>query len=88
MAGHYRRAQPLRCGAMEFLWVILAAILLVAGWFMVRAFVRLGAAMRQMRESLSELGQMGPRLQQLGEEMTAINQALEQRSRRSEPPPS
>lgn len=53
---------------------------------MVRAFIRLAAAMKQMRESLAELGAMAPRLQQLGEEMAVINRTLEQRPRPSEPP--
>lgn len=73
---------------MEVVLVLFGVVILVAGWFMVKAFVRLGSAMTQMRHSLDELGQMAPRLQQLGEEMTALNQALEQRSRRSSPPPT
>lgn len=74
---------------MEVVLIAFAVIILVAGWFMVKAFVRLGTAMTQMRDSLNELGEMAPRLQRLGEDMTALNQALEQRARRAgnpEPP--
>jgi hypothetical protein len=72
---------------MEALWLIPIAILAVGGWFMVKAFIRLAGAMQQMRESLQELGEMAPRLQRLGEDMSALNEALAKRQRVAPPPP-
>lgn len=69
------------------LWLIPVAVILVAGFFMVRAFVRLAASLQQMRSSLAELGQMAPRLAELGSEMEAINRALENRARKVDPGP-
>lgn len=71
---------------MEAVLVVLGVIILVAGYFMVRAFVRLAGAMHQMKDSLTELGQMAPRLQQLTDEMAVINEVMEKRSRQSGPP--
>lgn len=66
---------------MELLWLIPVLIIGVGMIFMVRAFVRLGGAVKNMRDSLTELGAMAPRLQQLSEEMAVINKALEERAR-------
>ena len=66
---------------MEALWLIPILVIGVGMVFMVRAFIRLGGAMKTMRESLSELGSMAPRLQKLSEEMAVINRTLEERAR-------
>ncbi len=64
------------------LWLLPVVALLGAGYFLVRAFTRTSAAMREVREQLAEINEMGPRLQRLAGEMNNLTETLEEKRRR------
>ena len=65
---------------MAALWLIpLVALIGVGGFFLVRAVLRLNAAMAEMRQGLSSMAEMGPRLQRLAGDMTSLRESMEQR---------
>lgn len=66
---------------MEALWLIPIAVLLVGGYFLVRALLRFQAAMGEVRQAMAELGEMGPRLQRLAGDMTQLRESIEERRR-------
>ncbi len=69
-------------GVDALLWLLPVVALLAAGYFLVRAFIRTTAAMREVRERLAEINEMGPRLQQLAGEMSNLTETLEEKRRR------
>ena len=68
-------------GVDALLWLLPVIALVVAVYFLVRAFLRTSAAMREVRENLTELNKMGPRLQQLAGEMSNLTDTLEEKRR-------
>jgi hypothetical protein len=67
---------------MEALWLIPVLALLAVGlFFLVRAFIKLQAAIVEVRKGLSDLGDMGPRLQRLGQDVSQLNETIEQKRR-------
>lgn len=63
------------------LWLLPVAVLVVGGFFLFRAFVRVSAAMREVRESMAELGDMGPRLQRLAGDMSELSDNIQEKRR-------
>ena len=63
------------------LWLLPIAVLAVGGFFLVRAFVRVSAAMREVRAGMAELGEMGPRLQRLAGDMSQLSDSLQEKRR-------
>ena len=66
------------------MWVILAIgviVILVGGFFLVKAFAKFSSAMGQLRTELNTLGEMGPRLQQLAEDVGQLSDSMEERRR-------
>ena len=64
---------------MQAVWLTLAfAVLAVGLFFLVRAFVRLQKQVLEVRTAMKNLGDMGPRLQQLGQDMGKLAESLEQ----------
>lgn len=67
---------------MEALWLIPVLALLAVGlYFLVRAFIRLQAAIIEVRKGLADLGDMGPRLQRLGQDVSQLNETIENKRR-------
>jgi len=66
---------------MEALWLIPAVVLVAGLYFLARSVMRLNAAMSEVRDGLSQLGEMGPRLQRLAGDMTELNKSIEERRR-------
>ena len=64
---------------MSALWLLPAIVLVVGIYFLARAVIRLNGAMSEVRDGLAELGQMGPRLQQLAGDMNELGKSLEER---------
>lgn len=66
---------------MWLLWLLPIAVILVGVYFLLKAFVRVNAAMIEMRESLAELGQMAPRLQRLAGDVSQLAESIEEKRR-------
>ncbi len=68
--------------SMDALWLLPAVIfLLVALYFLVRAFIRLQAAMHEVRKELAELAEMAPRIQRLGRDVSDLAESIEEKRR-------
>ncbi len=63
------------------LWLLPVAVLLVGGFFLFRAFVRVSAVMREERQIMLELGEMGPRLQRLAGDMSELSDSIQEKRR-------
>ena len=67
---------------MEALWLVPVLALLAVGlYFLVRSFVRLQSAILEVRKGLSDLGEMGPRLQSLGKDVHQLTESIEEKRR-------
>ena len=63
------------------LWLLPIAILAVGGYFLVKAFTRMSAAMQDVKSGLAELGDMAPRLQRLAGDMSELADSIEEKRR-------
>ncbi len=61
--------------------VLVIAILVVALFFLVRAFIRLQKQVVEVKNAMKDLGDMGPRLQRLGQDMGRIAESLDEERR-------
>ncbi len=67
---------------MEALWFVPVFALLIVGlFFLVRAFIKLQAAVVDVRKGLSDLNDMGPRLQRLGNDVSQLAESIEEKRR-------
>lgn len=66
---------------MWALWLLLVLVLLAGGYFLLRAFVRVSQAMKELQAGLAELGEMGPRLQRLAGDVSQLADSIEERRR-------
>jgi cytochrome c-type biogenesis protein CcmH/NrfF len=66
---------------MDLLWLLPLAIIVVGLFFAVRAFLRLQAAMQEVRKGLANLSEMAPRIQRLGRDVTDLAEAIEEKRR-------
>lgn len=66
---------------MEVLWVLPVLVLLVGLYFLMRAFLRLNAAMQEVRTNLAELAEMAPRLQGLANDVGQLAESIEEKRR-------
>jgi cytochrome c-type biogenesis protein CcmH/NrfF len=64
---------------MWLLWLLPLAVIVFGGWLLLRAFVRLSAAMQEVRQNLAELSEMGPRLQRLGRDVSELAESIEEK---------
>lgn len=64
---------------MEVLWVLPVAVLLVGLYVLFRAFVRLQAAMQEVRGNLAELAEIAPRLQGLAQDVAQLSESIEEK---------
>jgi hypothetical protein len=63
------------------LWLLPIAILAVGGYFLVKAFTRMSAAMQDVKSGLAELGEMAPRLQQMAGDKSELDDSIEEKRR-------
>jgi hypothetical protein len=61
--------------------VLVIAILVVALFFLVRAFIRLQKQVVEVKNAMKDLGDMGPRLQRLGQDMGRLAESLDEERR-------
>ena len=68
-------------GMNAALWLLPVVVLAVGGYFLVKAFTRMSAAMHDVKSGLAELGEMAPRLQQLAGDMSELADSIEEKRR-------
>lgn len=64
---------------VEVLWVIPILVLVGGLYFLLRAFMKVNEAMTEMRDTLAELGEMGPRLQRLAGDVSQLAENIEEK---------
>ena len=64
------------------LWLLLIPVVLVGGFFLIRGFVRVGAALRELRANLDEMSQAGLRLRDLQGDLDRLTETMERARRR------
>jgi len=68
-------------GMNAALWLLPVVVLAVGGYFLVKAFTRMSAAMQDVKTGLAELGEMAPRLQRLAGDMSELADSMEEKRR-------
>ena len=63
------------------LLVPLLVIILVGGYFLAKAFMNITSAMAELKNELGQLGEMGPRLQRLADDVGQLTDSMEERNR-------
>lgn len=67
---------------MWALWVApMIVIIVVGGYFLVKAFIKVSSAMAELKNELTQLGEMGPRLQRLADDVGQLTDSMEERRR-------
>ncbi len=66
---------------MSALWLLLVPVVLVGGFFLVRGFMRVNAALKGVRASLDEMSEAGLRLRDLRGDIAKLTEAMEQKRR-------
>lgn len=66
---------------MSALWLLLVPVLLVGGFFLIRGFVRVSAALKELRASLDEMSEAGLRLRDLRGDLDKLTETMERRRR-------
>lgn len=64
---------------MWALWLIPVVVLGGGLFFLLKAFVKVNEAMVEMRDTLAELGEMGPRLQRLAGDVSQLAENIEEK---------
>jgi hypothetical protein len=67
---------------MSALWLLLVPVVLVGGFFLVRGFIQVNAALKGVRASLEEMSEAGLRLRDLRGDLDRLNEAVERNRRR------
>ena len=68
--------------AMSALWLLLVPVVLIGGFFLVRGFVRMSAALAQLRVAMDDLAQAGAALHKVQEEVSKLGATAEEMRRR------
>jgi len=67
---------------MSALWLLLVPVVLIGGFFLVRGFVRMSAALTQLRVAMDDLAQAGADLHKVQEEVAKLGATAEEMRRR------
>lgn len=68
-------------GLVSALWLLLVPVVLVGGFFLIRGFVQVAAALKGLRASLDEMSEAGLRLRDLRGDLDKLNQTMGRRGR-------
>lgn len=66
---------------MSALWLLLVPVVLVGGFFLIRGFVQVAAALKGLRASLDEMSEAGLRLRDLRGDLDKLTETMERRRR-------
>lgn len=67
--------------AMEALWLLLIPVLLVGGFFMIRAFMRLSKSIVELRTAMTDLAEAGAALNDVQAEVAKLGANLDETRR-------
>ncbi|HJV09203.1 MAG TPA: hypothetical protein VJ653_05960 [Acidimicrobiales bacterium] len=67
---------------MEALWLLLIPVLLVGGFFMIRAFMRLSKSIAELRTAMTDLAEAGAALNSVQEEVSRLGASVDEAHRR------
>lgn len=62
---------------MEWLWLIIVPVALVGGFFLVKGFMRLHGALKELQTSISDLGSAGTDLKKVQSELDRWRDAVD-----------
>lgn len=62
---------------MEWLWLVIVPVALVGGYFLVKGFMRLNAALRELRTGIANLGSAGADLKKVQSELDRWRDAVD-----------
>ena len=65
-------------GAMSALWLLLVPVALVGGFFLVRAFIRLTAAIKGVRDTMAELAVASESLREVQAEVSRLTETIDE----------
>lgn len=66
---------------MEWLWLVIVPVALIGGYFLVKAFMRLNAALKELRTSIANLGSAGTDLKKVQGELDRWRDTVEKTRR-------
>lgn len=70
---------------MDAMWALvlvpILVVVLVGGYFLAKAFMNISSAMAELKHELGQLGEMGPRLQRLADDVGQLTDSMEERNR-------
>lgn len=69
-------------GSVEALWLLLIPVLLVGGFFMIRAFMRLSKSIAELRTAMTDLAEAGAALNSVQEEVSRLGASVDEAHRR------
>ena len=66
---------------MSSLWLLLIPVVLIGGFFLIQAFVRVTVALKGLRSSLDEMSEAGLRLRDLRGDLAKLTETIERTQR-------
>ncbi len=73
---------PGTIGPVTSLWLLLIPVVLIGGFFLVRGFIRVTAALKGLRANLDEMSEAGLRLRDLQGDLDRLTETMERARRR------
>lgn len=64
-------------GPVSAVWLLLVPVVLVGGFFLIRGFVRVAAALKGLQASLDEMSQAGLRLRDLRGDLDKLTETMQ-----------
>ena len=62
---------------MSALWLLLVPVVLIGGFFLVRGFMQVSAALKGLRASLDEMSEAGLRLRDVRRDLDKLTELME-----------
>ena len=66
---------------MEALWLLLIPVLLIGGYFMIRAFMRLSKSIVELRTAMNDLAEAGAALNSVQAEVAKLGATVDEQRR-------
>lgn len=63
---------------MEALWLLLIPVMLVGGYFMIRAFMRLSKSIAELRTAMTDLAEAGAALNAVQDEVAKLGATVDE----------
>lgn len=63
---------------MEALWLLLIPVMLIGGYFMIRAFMRLSKSIAELRTAMTDLAEAGAALNAVQDEVAKLGATVDE----------